>query len=177
MILLHAWTWDRICWGGELNFNQSFLKFTVKKKIQVESYSRFDFKCWILDTASLSKIYCYNNANFTIVFLSHKCKVHSVRHISLTYTCVKLSERSEVTWNYWHSWIVKFMNTGKAFPSLDDMACSNPWHDQPQFLPGHLQAKRYWISWDLQTPNLLKKIFITAGIILSLKLKTKRTEV
>ena len=30
--------------GGELNFNQSFLKFNVKKKIQAKSYSRFDFK-------------------------------------------------------------------------------------------------------------------------------------
>ena len=58
--------------GGELNFNQSFLKFNVKKKIQVKSYSRFDFKCWILDTTSLSRIYCYNNANLTIAFLSEK---------------------------------------------------------------------------------------------------------
>ena len=40
--------------GGELNFNQSFLKFNVKKKTQAKSYSRFDFKSWILDTASLS---------------------------------------------------------------------------------------------------------------------------
>ena len=40
--------------GCELNFNQSFLKFNVKKKIEAESYSRFDFKCWILDTGSLS---------------------------------------------------------------------------------------------------------------------------
>ena len=40
--------------GCELNFNQCFLKFNVKKKIEVESYSRFDFKCWILDTGSLS---------------------------------------------------------------------------------------------------------------------------
>ena len=31
--------------GGELNFNQYFLKFNVKKKIQSRSYSRFDFKC------------------------------------------------------------------------------------------------------------------------------------
>ena len=31
--------------GGELNFNQSFLQVNVKKKIQVKSYSRFDFKC------------------------------------------------------------------------------------------------------------------------------------
>ena len=30
---------------GKLNFNQSFLKFDVKKKIQVKSYSLFDFKC------------------------------------------------------------------------------------------------------------------------------------
>ena len=68
------------------------------------------------------------------------------------------------------------MNTGKAFPSLDGMACSNPWHDQPQFLPGHWQAKKYWITSGLRRPNLLEKILITAGIILSLKLKTKRTE-
>ena len=31
--------------GGELNFNQSFLKFDVKKKVQMKSYSRFDLKC------------------------------------------------------------------------------------------------------------------------------------
>ena len=30
--------------GGELNFNQSFLKFNVKKKIQAKNYFRFDFK-------------------------------------------------------------------------------------------------------------------------------------
>ena len=40
--------------GGELNFNQSFLKFNVKKKMQAKSYSRFDFKFRILDTADLS---------------------------------------------------------------------------------------------------------------------------
>ena len=49
------------------------------------------------------------------------------------------------------------MNNGKAFPSLDGMTWSNSWHDQPQVLPGHWQAKTYWISWDLQTPNLLEK--------------------
>ena len=58
--------------GGELNFNQSFLRFNIKKKIYAKSYSWFDFKCWILDTASLSRIYCYNNVNFTIAFLSEK---------------------------------------------------------------------------------------------------------
>ena len=31
--------------GGQFNFNQSFLKFNVKKKIQVKSSSPFDFKC------------------------------------------------------------------------------------------------------------------------------------
>ena len=31
--------------GGELNFHEFFLKFNVKKNIQVKSYSRFDFKC------------------------------------------------------------------------------------------------------------------------------------
>ena len=30
----------------------------------------------------------------------------------------------------WHSWIIKFINNGKGFPSLDGMACSNLWHDQ-----------------------------------------------
>ena len=69
------------------------------------------------------------------------------------------------------------MNTCKAFPGLDDMACSNPWHDLLQFLPEHWQAKKYWISWHLQTPNLLEKILITAGRIISLKLKTKKTKV
>ena len=44
------------------------------------------------------------------------------------------------------------MNNDKAFPSLDGMVCSN----QPQFLPGHWQAKKYWISWDLLKPNLLE---------------------
>ena len=28
--------------------------------------------------------------------------------------------------------------------------------DQFQFLPGHWQAKRYWISWDLKKLNLFK---------------------
>ena len=40
--------------GGELNFDQSFLQFNVKKKLYAKSSSRFGFKCWILDTASLS---------------------------------------------------------------------------------------------------------------------------
>ena len=39
--------------GGELNFNQFFVQFNVRKKIQATS-SRFDFRCWILNTANLS---------------------------------------------------------------------------------------------------------------------------
>ena len=85
--------------GGKLNFNQSFLKFNVKKKIQGKGYSRFDFTCRILDTASFSRIYCYDNANFTIAFLSEKdtffkkCKVHSLRHTSLTFICINLCKK------------------------------------------------------------------------------------
>ena len=30
---------------GESNFNQSFLKFNINKKLQAKSYSQFDFKC------------------------------------------------------------------------------------------------------------------------------------
>ena len=48
------------------------------------------------------------------------------------------------------------MNNGKAFSSLDGMACSNQCSDQFQFLPGLWQAKRYWISWDPKKPNLFK---------------------
>ena len=31
--------------GGELNFNQSFLLFNLKKKIYAKSSSQFGFKC------------------------------------------------------------------------------------------------------------------------------------
>ena len=48
------------------------------------------------------------------------------------------------------------MNNGKAFSSLDGMACSYQCSDQFQFLPGLWQAKTYWISWDLKKPNLFK---------------------
>ena len=40
--------------AGELNFDQSFLQFHVNKNVYATSFSWFDFKCWILDTASLS---------------------------------------------------------------------------------------------------------------------------
>ena len=44
-----------------------------------------------------------------------------------------------------------FMNS-----SLDAMTCSYQCSDQFQFLPGHWQEKRYWISLDLKKPNLFK---------------------
>ena len=40
----------------ELNIDQSFPQFNVKKKIYVKCSSRFDIKCRILDTASLTLI-------------------------------------------------------------------------------------------------------------------------
>ena len=49
-----------------------------------------------------------------------------------------------------------FMNNGKAFFSLDDTTFNYHCSDQFQLLPGHWQAKRHWIIWDLQKPNLLK---------------------
>ena len=36
-----------------LNFDQSFLQFNAKKKINAKK-SRFEFKCWILKTGSLN---------------------------------------------------------------------------------------------------------------------------
>ena len=66
------------------------------------------------------------------------------------------------------------MNIGKAFPSLDGMASSNSWRDQPQFLPKHWKAKKYWISRDLQTPNLLEKNSNNSRNSMKSKIKNKR---
>ena len=38
---------------GELDFDKSFLHDNVKKKNIFKSFSQFDSKYWILDTASL----------------------------------------------------------------------------------------------------------------------------
>ena len=48
------------------------------------------------------------------------------------------------------------MNNIKAFTSLDGMACSYQCSEQVQFLPERWPAKRYWISWDFEKPNLFK---------------------
>ena len=57
----------------------------------------------------------------------------------LPLTWVKLNVRPEVSTE--PNNFQTLMNNGKAFSSLDDMACCNQWFDQFQFLPGHWQAK------------------------------------
>ena len=39
---------------SELNFDQSFVQFNGKKRRYAKSSSWFEFKCWILNTASLN---------------------------------------------------------------------------------------------------------------------------
>ena len=39
---------------SELNFDLSFLQSSSKKKTNAKSSSQFEFKCWILKTASLN---------------------------------------------------------------------------------------------------------------------------
>ena len=107
-------------------------------------------------------IYCYINANFAIAFWSDKaiflrCKFHSVRYTYLTFTWVKLYKRPEVNSEpTWRSLITIFMSNSKTFPSLDCMACGYPCYNLLQFLPGHWQAKSYWLYGDFQKPNLLE---------------------
>ena len=60
-------------------------------------------------------------------------------YLPLTLTWVKLNVRPEVSTEPTH--FLTLMNNGKAFSSLDDMACSYHCSDQFQFLPGHWQAK------------------------------------
>ena len=58
------------------------------------------------------------------------------------------------------------MNNGKAFSSLDDMACSYQCSEQFQFLSGHWQAKVLdFLRPEKTQPIHLKTILITPGII------------
>ena len=59
--------------------------------------------------------------------------------LPLTVTWVKLNVRPEVSTE--PTQFLTIMNNGKAFSSLDGMACSYQCSDQFQFLPGHWQAK------------------------------------
>ena len=99
-------------------------------------------------------IYCYNNANFTIALLSEdnffNMQSHSARPTYLFnfYLSKIVCKRHEVNSEPTH--FLTLMKNGKAFCSLDGIACSSRCSDQFQFLPGHWQAKKYWISWDLK---------------------------
>ena len=65
--------------------------------------------------------------------------VNSLCEACLPLTWVKLNVRPEVSTEPTH--FLTLTNDGKAFSSLDVMACSYQWSDQFQFLPGHWQAK------------------------------------
>ena len=69
-------------------------------------------------------------------------------YLPLTLTWVKLNVRPEVSTEPTH--FLTLMNNGKAFSSLDGMACTTKCSvlqdtDNP----------RYWIYWDLKKPNQL----------------------
>ena len=115
--------------------------FIVKKKIYAKSslkeHSQFDWKCWILDTTSLTS---YFIAKITLAFIFEcegqnflRYKVHSVRQPSLTLTAIKSFKRPEV--NSGPTYFSTFMNNGKAFPSSDGIAYSYQCPDQLQALP------------------------------------------
>ena len=82
---------------------------------------------------------------FTLTFLSEKdillrCKVNSVRHTFLTLAWVKLCKRPV---NSEPTRFVTFIINGKAFHSLDGMACSYQFPNKlQQLLPGQWQVKR-----------------------------------
>ena len=85
-------------------------------------------------------IYCYNNANFTIAFLSEddyflRCKAHSVKQYLFNFYLSKIKcKRPEVNSEPTH--FLTFMNNSKGFSNLGGMACSYQCSDQFQFLPG-----------------------------------------
>ena len=66
------------------------------------------------------------------------------------------------------------MNNGKAFSSLDSMACSYQCSDQFSFYQGTDKPKNIGFLETLKHPIYLKIISITPGIIWSLKFKTKK---
>ena len=68
LIMVHARTQIGLADESALNFDQSFLLFNAKKKINVKKSSRF--KMLNIKNYQLKHlIHCYNNANFTM-FLS-----------------------------------------------------------------------------------------------------------
>ena len=97
----------RLVDGGELNFNQSFLKFNVQKKIQAKRFLDLTLNTEYQTLLAQAKVVTANNNanNFTIAFLSEKYNffkknVYYVRHTSLPFTQVKLCKGPEVILNY-----------------------------------------------------------------------------
>ena len=68
-----------------------------------------------------------------------------------------------------------FMNNGKAFPNLGGMQPISQCLEQLQLLSGHWQAKRYWISWDLQKLNLLENNLSNNKNNMKSQIKNKKT--
>ena len=59
--------------GGELNFDKSLLQFNVKKIKYVKSSSQFCLQTLNTTHCKVKQsIYYYNNASFTLAFLSKK---------------------------------------------------------------------------------------------------------
>ena len=94
-----------------------------------------------------------------------------MRHTSLTFTWVKLRKRPEVNSEPTH-----FLNSDKAFLSLDDMACSYQFLTNFSFYHGTDMPKGIGFLETFRIPIYYKIILLTSGIILSLKLKTKGTD-
>ena len=113
-----------LAYVSALNFDQSFLQFNAKKKINAKKSSRFEFKCWILKTGSL---------NIDVESsLYEAC-------LPLTLTWVKLNVRPELSTEPTH--FLTLMHNGVECFSLDVMSYSYHCSDQFQFLPGHWQVK------------------------------------
>ena len=117
---------------GELNFDQS-LQFNVNKNMYAKSSSWFDNSI--------------NSINFTIVFLSEKynffkmqnplCETYLFNlYLGKNLLCKRYEVNSEPT----HFLI--FMNNGKAFPTLDGIACSHQCSDQLQLLTRALASQK-----------------------------------
>ena len=71
-----------LAYVSALNFDQSFMQFNAKKKINAKKSSRFEFKCWILKTGSLNidvefTLWGMSTFNFNFSLSKIKCKTWS----------------------------------------------------------------------------------------------------
>ena len=69
-----------LAYVSALNFDQSFLQFNAKKKINAKKSSRFEFKCWILKTGSLNidvEFTLWGISTFNFDLSKIKCKTWS----------------------------------------------------------------------------------------------------